>query len=622
MNKIFKIPLVTVLLVALITLNGCQDDRMTVKEQITQKIMLDLRYFCPEMTDETAGEKNDQCKTPVTTLPPALAKLISDTSLGSVILFSENIVNTEQIIRLTSDLQNAALRSTVGQPLIISVDQEGGRVVRLPRNMATSFTGNMSIGATYKNHGNKYARQVGEVLGSELKVLGFNVDHAPDVDVNVNPENPVINVRSFSESPEMVADLGIAMLEGMQAKGVVATLKHFPGHGDTNTDSHTGLPVVEHDLATVKKVDLYPFQQAIDNSNVQMIMTAHIQYPALDSSIVVNKFGQSMIKPATLSKKILTDLLRGEMGYQGIIITDALDMAGIANFFTPIEAVLNTFEAGADIAMMPMKIRKPADIERFKIFIRYLADRVAEEQSIIEQFNQSVQRILQLKKQFVVRISSEADIAKKVHFAQTVLANKAHRALELELAQHAIVEIKKSVLVSEQQKKINKVHIIFPKEHQSATLKQYLESHFSQNMQTPWQVTMSSFRHIDQEAMFAKIAENDFIIVASDSQKTAVDLGSVEDLTSEIMNKEKLGERALTALKYAKEQGKTTLFVSLKLPSKLKNYYPYSDWILATFDGQCYFDDALDKYVGPTFDVLAEVILGKLKPEGQLPITL
>jgi len=392
---------------------------MRLEEQLAQKIMLDLRYYCAEpsenkitksnihkeevsnskhantlFTNSLEGYKTDEkidlaCQTPLTKLPDELSDFISESALGGVILFADNLVNTEQIIQLTSDLQNAALNAKHSTPLFISVDQEGGRVVRLPRDITTSFTGNMAIGATYEKHGSYYAKAVGEVLGSELHALGFNVDHAPVVDVNINANNPVINVRSFGEDPKIVAKLGIAMLNGMQTKGIIGTLKHFPGHGDTNTDSHTGLPVVNHDFNTVNQVDLYPIKQAIEQADVKMIMTAHIQYPALDDSTIVSKTGEKIIKPATLSKKILTQLLRGKMSYQGLIITDALDMASIAHFFTPLDAVINTFKAGADIALMPIKIRNSHDIKKFKVFIRLLADKVKADPELLAQVETS-----------------------------------------------------------------------------------------------------------------------------------------------------------------------------------------------------------------------------------------
>jgi beta-N-acetylhexosaminidase len=611
----------------LIAMQGCVSHSLpsgyiTVENQLAQKIMLDLRFYCPEITEEEARSEGFQCKKPMTKLPKELAKLITDTSLGSVILFAENIDSVEQIVTLTYDLQKAALKSSAAQPLLISTDQEGGRVVRIPREIGTSFTGNMSIGATYARYSDKYAREVGKVLGAELIALGINVNHGPDVDVNVNLENPVINVRSFSDNPQIVADLGIAMLEGIESTGVMATLKHFPGHGDTNVDSHTGLPRVLHSLALAKRVDLYPFAQALEKTNVQMIMTAHIQYPALDSSEVVNKFGLSMVKPATLSKKILTNLLREEMGFQGLIITDALDMAGISRFFTPIEAVIATFEAGADIAMMPMKIRTKGDIKRFEKFIKDLAARVEEEHSMQGEINRSVARIIKAKKAFVKGNVSDDELTANISNALQVLGNKRHKVIEMSLAENAIVEISKTKNLAKLITS-NKYHVVFPKPEQSMAMVSYL-SYFFQGG-SDQNISYSSLLDYNEKELFNQLNNSDVVIVACDSQKSAVDLGGIEDLPQGEQAKTQglnYSAKALKILKYAKAQGKTTVFVSLKLPTKLNEFSQYSDWLLATFDGNTYYDEEIARYISPSLAALTNILFDKQQAQGVLPITL
>ena len=199
-----------------------------------------------------------------------------------------------------------------------------------------------------------------KILALELKQLGINSNFAPDVDVNVNPHNPVINVRSFSQSPEVVAELGLAQMRAMQENGILATLKHFPGHGDTEHDSHLSLPIVTHNRAEIESVDLLPFRHIIAQSKPAMVMTAHIQYPNLDNSTLLDKAGQPQIKPATLSRKILTEILRKELNYQGLIVSDAMNMAGISQFFDQFEAVVASFAAGNDIVVMPMPVHSIA----------------------------------------------------------------------------------------------------------------------------------------------------------------------------------------------------------------------------------------------------------------------
>lgn len=620
MNSKVVLGLIFGVLVALIVWFAGQSEREAISQKIAQRIMLDIRYYCAEFTEHVDLTNDKKCITPVTELPDDLKSLISDTSVGSIILFAENFTGVKQTIQLTDDLQQAALSSKTAKPLLISIDQEGGRVVRLPREIATSFTGNMAVGATYQNHGNTYAKVVGEVIGSELSALGVNVNHSPNVDVNINPNNPVINVRSFGENPKVVAELGVAMLEGLQTKGVIGTLKHFPGHGDTDTDSHTGLPKVNHSFETVKSVDLLPFQYAIDNSDVKMIMTAHIQYPALDDSELINRHGESMLKPATLSKKILTDLLRERMGFNGVIITDALDMAGIANFFTEEEAVVHTFNAGADIAMMPMKIRQPSDIPRFKALIERLVDKVLSEEISLAELETSVARIDQLKQD--ITLSNKTVEAKLLH-ANTILSSKAHRAKEKALAQHSIVEIKANQTISQHIKLAKKLHLVFPKHAQAHAMTFALNNISQQLGLKPWEITTSSLEDMDLATAFAHIDESDLLIVASDSQETAVELGQAIDVSNiHSSHKNSNADLSLNILKYAEEKQLESVFISLKAPYQLDKFNQLADWVLASFDGKTYQVADSTEYTGPAFNSLAEIITGQIKAAGTLPISI
>jgi beta-N-acetylhexosaminidase len=199
----------------------------------------------------------------------------------------------------------------------------------------------MALGATRSTY---FAEQSAKIMGEELRSLGINTNFAPVLDVNINPDNPVIGVRSYSEDPDLVSQLGIAQIKGYTDAGIMSTAKHFPGHGDTDVDSHYGLPIIVHDLETLLAVDIKPFKAAID-AGVSSIMTAHIVVPALDNSGL----------PATLSRPILTDFLRGELGFNGLIITDSLDMSG-ANVLPAEKIPVEAFKAGADILLNPPNV--------------------------------------------------------------------------------------------------------------------------------------------------------------------------------------------------------------------------------------------------------------------------
>ncbi|KAG1451166.1 hypothetical protein G6F56_008156 [Rhizopus delemar] len=263
--------------------------------------------------------------------------LIRHHHLGSIILFSRNIQSPEQVQRLTHTLQTAAKESGHDRPLFIAVDQENGVVRRLGTS-ATYLPGSMALGAIGSN---QEAQKVAQSTAIELLSLGIQWNLAPVLDVNNNPLNPVIGVRSFGENPNRVAQLGTAQVEGYQAQGVAACVKHFPGHGDTATDSHLGVPVIDKELET----ELVPFRHAFassGNAYPASVMIAHMALPRLIPE------GQV----ASLSSQIIRDLLRGELNYQGLVITDCLEMDAVKETVGSAHGAVMALEAGNDIAML------------------------------------------------------------------------------------------------------------------------------------------------------------------------------------------------------------------------------------------------------------------------------
>ena len=256
--------------------------------------------------------------------------------VGGVVLFGRNIQSPQQVACLTNALQQLAQATRSQIPLLIATDQEGGLVTRMKKN-ATVLPGNMALGATGSA---RLAERAGEITAIELAAVGINMNFAPVMDVNNNSSNPVIDRRSFGEAPELVSRLGLAYIRGLQRNGVLATGKHFPGHGDTTVDSHTDLPTVRHDWKRIETIELKPFRAAID-ADVAAIMTAHIVYPAFDAN-----------HPATLSPAILTDLLRKELRFEGLIITDDIEMKAIGDRYHAGETAVMAIEAGADIVLI------------------------------------------------------------------------------------------------------------------------------------------------------------------------------------------------------------------------------------------------------------------------------
>ena len=294
---------------------------------------------------------------------------------GGLLLFERNIKDPIQLANLTTDLQLLAQDTPNGIPLFIATDQEGGKVTRLKKG-ATVLPGNLALGATGSV---KLAEKAGELTGIELASVGININFAPVLDVNTNPKNPVIGVRSFGESPELVSKLGIAYIRGMQRQGVLATAKHFPGHGDTLLDSHKKLPILRKTKKQIDSVELAPFRAAI-KSGVAAIMSAHILYTKFDKE-----------KPATLSFPILTELLRLELGFKGLIITDDLEMNAIDSLYETGNAAVLAIQAGADMILIPGTFKKQQRVYnalRQAVKLRKLSE---------SRINESVRRILKSK---------------------------------------------------------------------------------------------------------------------------------------------------------------------------------------------------------------------------------
>lgn len=301
--------------------------RMTVEEKVGQ-LFMPVLYGSRADTPHQENVARFGVRTP--------AEAIRRYHLGGVILFpwAGNVSSVSQVVALTNGLQRAA-----GDiPLLIGVDQENGRVSRLDP-LVTKLPEAKVIGATGNT---RWAREAARVTGTELRALGINLDFAPVADVNVNPRNPVIGPRAYGSDPKKVARMVGAAIDGFHAAGVAATAKHFPGHGDTTVDSHTGLPVIHHTKAQWEKLDAPPFRTAIAHG-VDAIMSAHVVMPKLDRS------GD----PATLSKPILTGLLRKRLGFTGVVITDSLQMAGARQKYGDGEVAVRAILAGADILLMP-----------------------------------------------------------------------------------------------------------------------------------------------------------------------------------------------------------------------------------------------------------------------------
>ena len=337
-------------------------------------------------------------------LTPEVANFIVESRAGGVIHFGHNITSLEQIAGLNRDLQDLAARHGL-PPLLIGVDEEGGRVTRMPvdgqdliapSQMAQSAAGPDAPGIC------------AGVVARQLRRLGFNVDFAPVADVNNNPANPVIATRSYGSRPGQVAEAVVAAVKAYLAEDVAPCVKHFPGHGDTDMDSHLGLPVVHHSMARLQALELAPFRAAIE-IEVPALMTAHILYPELEPEGY----------PATLSPYFLTQLLRQVMGFRGVVFSDALVMEAISRHYTVPDATFMTLKAGTDVAMPLGSYRLHKDC----------LDKLVERAGELE-WDESLARILAFKERFCL-----------APLALDLEARQADARLIAEIAQRSITEV-------------------------------------------------------------------------------------------------------------------------------------------------------------------------------------
>jgi beta-N-acetylhexosaminidase len=260
-------------------------------------------------------------------------ELVRRYKVGNVILFRENIVDEEQLTALCAKLRSI-IEAETGLPPFITIDQEGGVVTRLP-DEATNIPGAMALAATGNSEN---ARRMGFLTGLRLRKCGVNFNLAPDMDVNCNPDNPVIGVRSYGDDPAQVSEFGSAMLRGLADGGVYACLKHFPGHGDTAVDSHLGLPCIDKSMEQLEQMELVPFRAGI-LAGVPAVMSSHILFPQIEPKHI----------PATMSRTIMTGLLREKLGFTGLSVSDCMEMQAIQSYYGTANGVLAAMGAGVDL---------------------------------------------------------------------------------------------------------------------------------------------------------------------------------------------------------------------------------------------------------------------------------
>lgn len=479
-----------------------------------------------------------------------------------------NVESLVQVRQFTAALQTAAKFHAIA-PFLIAADQEGGQLMAVAPGV-TPLPGNMALGAV---NDLSLAFRAGQVLGRELAAVGVNVNYAPSADVNINPKNPVIGTRSFGEDPQKVGALVAAQIRGMQSVGVAATVKHFPGHGDTASDSHHGVPQVPHDLSRLTTVEFPPFQAAID-ADVQLVMSCHLSLPALT--------GQTDL-PASISETVIKGLLREQLSFKGVVVTDALDMHAIRQGEALGLETLAALCAGSDLLLT---MSDPVDRERIYRTLNQAFNRGLLKRETVQS---SLARIYGLK-QWV-----------RTHFKQpdlTVINSAEHQAVAREIAERSIT------LIHDREKQLpldlaarEKVLVLLPKPEDLTPAD--TSSYETPSLVKWWGGTETEINEVIYPMSLEETMIGD--LVKEGSQSDRIIVGTINAFDQP--RQQKLLQ-ALAAL------GKPLILAALRMPYDV-SVFPQAGTALCTYS-----------VLPPSMQALADILAGEISPTGHLPVSI
>ncbi len=582
---------------------------MSPKQKITQMLMMDFRQWKSE-GEETA--------TDFTVMNDEVRQILTDYDFGAVVCYANNIKTTEGTFALTAAMQDAATQDN-GIPMLIATDQEGGIVYRL--GSGTALPGNMALGATRNP---EYARETGRIIGSELSSLGINVSLAPVVDVNSNANNPVIGLRSYGDDVETVGNMASECIAGMAESGVIGCAKHFPGHGDTAINSNYGLPSVDKPLDVLMNNELAPYKTAIAQG-VDMIMAANILYPQLEQDTILSeKTGKNESLPVPMSDDIITGLLKGTLGFEGIVCTDSMKMAGIADYWDEVQAAINAINAGVDLICVPTSVHSKEDLPKLDAVINGVLAAVNNGEIPASRLDDACRRILTVKKNHGILDYDAASFS--LAKAKAVVGSAENRAKEHEMAVKAVtvIENKNNALplkVTEN----SKVLMLTPYNNELAPLAM------------GWnRVKQAGLIPAGAQVKVVRYANTGTPYDISD-YRAALDwadtvlIDSEVSASSYIANSAWIYAGARSLLEYASQNGKKTVVMSIDLPYDVQ-LYPEADAVLAVYcsNGSNYDPEEVlrtgmtdsDIACCPNMIAGIEVAFGAFGASGVLPVNI
>jgi beta-N-acetylhexosaminidase len=529
--------------------------QLSLREKIGQLFMVAAAANTTQQEESLASQI---INSPYNLKHEYVTQLVRDYHIGGIIFLYKGM--PEEQINLTNQLQQMS-----NLPLLIGQDCEWGLsmhlydTIRFPRNMTLGALQDPSL-----------IYEVGREIGDQCKAIGVHINFAPVIDINTNSKNPVISDRSFGQDKQKVADYGMLFMKGMQDAGILACAKHFPGHGDTATDSHLDLPTIMKSKRQLFNEEIYPFKKLID-VHVAAVMTAHLQLPALDKSGM----------PSSLSPRIVTNLLKKELGFNGLLVTDGLGMQAITDNYEPGDIELHAFIAGNDILLCPLDVPKAVTLIEQSV----LDGRVSE-----EELNNHVLKILRAKEYLFKDQPPFVDLQE----ALQTIANKNARSLKHELFSQAITIVKNSSnLIPLGSDKLNTMAII--------QIGGYLPSNFETTLQKETGLTT---HHCPAYPNYEQLK---YLMQSTDGKETIII--ALFDINHKAKNFG-ISNKTRKLIKKLRTQDKKIVLVLFGNPYSL-SLFGKEDAILMAFE-----DDS------DAQQAAAEVISGKLHPRGELPITI
>jgi len=550
----------------------------------------------------------------VTDVYPEMEEMIRKYGFGGIIFNLQNAQENAAAARLVDAVQTVNASVAGRTQLITCTDQEGGYVSRLGRG--TQMPGNMALGAV---NDLSVSEAAGRLIGEEVTAIGYSGTFGPVMDINNNPANPVIAVRSFGDVTEQVAAHGTAVIKGLHEAGSLCTLKHFPGHGDTDTDSHTGLPCINKTYEELKERELVPFQAGID-AGADMVMTAHIVYPKVETGTYLSKeTGEEVGLPATLSRTILTDILRGDMGFEGLIVTDAMNMDAIAKHFDVLDTAKLTIEAGANLILRPVDTSTPEGMAALEQYIKDVAAMADKGKISMEALDDSVLRVLTFKEAHGMFAPYETGrLEERVQKAVETVGSTAHHEEEFEIAKKAITLVKNEGMIPLDTE--SSVAILVPyesmvKSAQYAVARLKDEGKLNADREIPayWisSMTVGDLKKVAQET-------KQLIAVSVSYSIKAINPAAKEGADTALLD---------TVLSLAHAAGNIVTVISGHLPYDVAHYNAAADAVVLSYGARGMSEDPREKgngvsQYGPNIPAAIYLILSGGEMTGILPVAI